>query len=395
MSDYGLTPNGFKRKQYADIVESMELKARELFGEKINLSNRSFMGLFIQLAAWFAGILWQLAEKVFYSGFVDTAEGRALDSAVKYRLETRQPARAASGEVTMYGDEGITIPLGFLVGTEDEVLYETAQSEVIPVSGEIVVQVVAVEPGVDGNAPAGAVTEIINPVAGIDSVLNADPITGGRSVENDPDLRARYFLGLAAAGAATINSIRAALLRTDGVRAASVVENDQDTIDGEGRPPHSIECYVLGGDPADVGDTLLNFKAAGIRTHGDEDVTVTDDSGVDRVMRFSYATVVPVYLNIELTTNNLFPANGEERIISALASYIGGEDVDGNTFTGLNMGENVVYTKLIDIIYNVPGIVDLDLEISTDDVTFVKENIPVAINEVAETDPDKVVVTFA
>lgn len=395
MADFGLGSKGFKRKQYADIIADMNLRARELFGEDINLSERSPLGLFIRLVAWFTSILWQLAEKVYNSGYIDTAEGSSLDHVVKYAGLNRRGAVKAKGQATITGDNGTAISAGFLVGTPEGINFITTAAATIGVSGEVTVSIEAVEPGIGSNVPSGIITEIINPLPGVDSVANNNPTTGGRNAETDPELRTRYFLSLAAAGASTIDAIRAALLRTEGVRAANVIENASINTDVDGRPPKSIECYVLGGQAADVAQTILDYKAAGIETTGTEQETVKDSSGQDRLIRFSFADVVNVYANIELSINPKFPIDGEERIKQKLAQYIGGEDVQGNVYAGLNMGENVIYTRLIDIIYNIEGIEDLSLEIGTDGLVFGTQNIAIAVNEVAETAPAKVVITYA
>lgn len=46
----GLDEKGFRRKQYAEIEEDMFIRARNLFGEDINLSVRSPLGIFFALS---------------------------------------------------------------------------------------------------------------------------------------------------------------------------------------------------------------------------------------------------------------------------------------------------------------------------------------------------------
>ena len=116
-----LDSNGFKRKQYFEIVADMQTRARNLFGENINLTDRSPLGIFIQVLAWSIALLWQLAEKVYYSAFVDTSEGNSLDYAVRKGGVTRRGAEKATATQRFAGDNGTVIPLGFLVGTETEI----------------------------------------------------------------------------------------------------------------------------------------------------------------------------------------------------------------------------------------------------------------------------------
>ena len=75
-----LDGTGFKRKTYNDLQQEMDQRARELFGDDINTSERSPIGILIRLFAWFLGKSWELAEKVYNSGFVTKAEGVQLDN---------------------------------------------------------------------------------------------------------------------------------------------------------------------------------------------------------------------------------------------------------------------------------------------------------------------------
>ena len=385
---FGLSNKGFKRKQYSDIVESMQTRARNLFGENINLSDRSPLGIFIQVIAWSVSLLWQLAEDVYFSGFVGDAEGVSLDRAVRKGGIARRGAERATATQRFTGDAGTIIPSNFLVGTETEIFYETLQS------GEIVgtfvdLPIRALTGGTQSNIPSGNINQIINPLAGLSSTINVTDAEGGRNVETDAELRTRYFLSFAAAGASTIDAIIAALLRTEGVRAANVeeIENLDNEIIG-------FRTIVLGGLPDNVAQTILNYKAWGVKTFGNESGIAIADNGQSYTMNFDYATEIPVYANINLTVGGAFPANGSNLIKDKIAEYIGGTDTQGNVYAGLAMGQDIVYAKLIDVIFNVAGVADVVLDISKDNITFNKSNIVVDFDEVAQTDPAKLVINI-
>ena len=385
---FGLSNKGFKRKQYTDIVESMRTRARNLFGENINLSDRSPLGIFIQVIAWSVSLLWQLAEDVYFSGFVGDAEGVSLDRAVRKGGIARRGFEKATATQRFIGDAGTIIPSGFLIGTETEILYETLQSGEI-VGAFVDLPIRALQGGTQSNIPAGNINQIINPLAGLSSTVNLTDAEGGRNVETDAELRARYFLSFAAAGASTIDAIIAALLRTEGVRAANVeeIENIDNEIIG-------FRAIVLGGLPDNVAQTILEYKAWGVKTFGNESGTAIADNGQSYTMNFDYATEIPVYANINLTVGGAFPVNGSDLIKDKLIAYIGGEDTQGNILSGLSMGQNVIYAKLIDVIFNVPGVLDVGLEISSDNITFVKQNGIIGFDEVAQTDPAKLVINI-
>jgi len=345
--------------------------------------------LFIRLNAWEESLAWQMAEDVYLSAFVDSATGTSLDKVVQYIGIMRNPSLRATGEVVFSGDNGTVIGEGFLVETEDGIQFETTE-EVEIAAGEATADIRAVEPGTDGNVPAATITEIVNPIVGLDSATNPEPTTGGRNKETDAELRERYIQSVAKGGASTVDSIRASLLDTEGVRAALVIVNNSDTTDGDGRPPKSFESYVLGGESEDIAKIILQTGAAGIQPFGTESQIVQDDSGQEHTIGFTYAAEVDIYVDVTVTTNEEYPEDGNERMVTEIIKYIGGEDEDGSIYTGLSMGEDVIYTQIIKACYRVPGVEDVDVTIGTSPDPTGTENISIDITEVAETSYDKV-----
>ena len=392
MPNFGLTGKGLRRKRYIDVLESMESRARELFGENINLSERSPLGLFLRLIAWSIGIVWQVVEDVYNSAFVDTAEGHSLDKVALYIGITRRPATRATGTVKFTGDDNTVIDEGFLLETEDGVQFETTE-EVEIEAGEATAEIRAVEPGTDGNVPASTITEIVNPIEGLDSATNPEETTGGRNKETDAELRERYLDSVAKGGASTIDSIRASLLDIDDVRAALVIENHTMETDGDGRPPKSFESYVLGGDAQEVANTILQTKAAGIQAYGTESEIVEDDAGQEHTIGFTYADEVNIEVNITKTTNEEYPEDGDERMVTEIIKYIGGSDEDGSVYAGLSMGEDVIFTQIIKACYRVPGLDDVEVTINKVGEAAGTDNISIELTEVAETDYEKVSVS--
>lgn len=385
MADFGLTPKGFRRKQYADIVSEMELRARELFGENINLSERSFLGLLIRLVAWFHAVGWMLAEKVYFSAYPDTAEGVSLDRLGPYAGIRRRQAQHATGIIEITGTPNHTVPAGFLVSTANEVFFETMEAVTLDQDGKGAAPIRAIETGPSGNVEAGAITEIVNPDPQIESVINLERTAGGRDKETDAEFRARFDISAEGRGSATLLSLRSALLAVGGVRAATVVENYTMETDDGGRPPKSIECYVLGGESQDIAQAILDTKAAGIETYGQESETVRDISGQEHVVKFTRAVEVPIHIRVTISRDNRYPTDGDARLKTTLIQYVGGEDADGTLWVGLNMGQGVVYSRLIALAYQVEGVTDVDIEVSTDGSTWTRQNIPININQVAQT----------
>ncbi len=395
MNNFGLSGKGLKRKRYIDVLESMESRARELFGENVNLTTRSPLGLFIRLVAWSIGTIWQVVEDVYNSAFVDTAEGNNLDRVALYIGITRRPALRATGTAKFTGDDTTVIEEGSIVETEDGIQFATTEEVTID-TGTAEAGIKAVEPGTEGNVPASTITEIVNPIVGLDSVTNEEATEGGLNKETDAELRQRYVDSVARAGASTIDSIRATLLDLAPVRAALVIENNSIEIDADGRPPKSFESYILAPDDAEtkeeVAQTILEVKAAGVEAHGTESETVEDHAGQEHTIGFTFATEVNIEADVTVTISDEYPEDGDEKMVTEIIRYIGGEDEDGAVYAGLSMGEDVIYTQIIKACYKVPGVDDVDITINKVGEAAGTDNISIALTEVAETDHTKVTV---
>lgn len=383
-NDFGLTAIGFRRKRFPDVLASMEARARNLFGESINLTESSPLGVILRITAWSIAVVWQLAERVYYSAFLDTATGYDLDRVCQYLGLARRPAAYARGNITAYGDPGALVPVGLLMSTADGVTFRVTEvAEILPV-GQVIVPIQAIELGLSGNVPPDTITRIVTPEPGIDSITNEMPTYDGRRAETDDELRARYALSVSIVGASTVDSIRASLLAVDGVRAALVVPNStMETI--EGRPPKSIECYVLGGFDGPIADAIFATKAAGIQAYGDIEVEVMDSAGQIHFVSFTRATEIEIEVDITLWIDFRFPGDGLAQVRTAIVRYIGGEDTDGQMYAGLGMGDDVIHTRLILAAYSVPGMLDVTITVNIVGEAPGTANIPIDIMEVAET----------
>lgn len=224
-------------------------------------------------------------------------------------------------------------------------------------------------------APAGTLTVIVNPVAGLDSVINVTDADVGRDVETDNELRQRRAETLQVAGAGTPEAIRSRLLNLDGVIDAFVFENQTFIEDANGRPPKSFEPVVSGGDEQEIIDLLWQIKPAGISTFGQISGTTTDSQGQSQDISFSRPTDVEIFVEIDLTVDpNTFPANGlataEQLIVDRGNEFGIGNDV-------------IVVPTLLCALDAIPGILDVALRVGTSASPTTDDNIAIAPNEVA------------
>lgn len=380
-----LTKQGYKRETYEDIVARMELKAKEQFGQDIDTSERSFIGMFIRNMALPLADAWQDNENIYNSAYLKSAEGKQLDALLPYVGTSRDGATNATGYVVFSGTAGTRIELGTIVTKADDTQYYTKDDAVIDVDGTATVAIIAEQAGIIGNADIGTINKILNPVEGLESVTNLVALTDGREKESDAEVREKASLTVEGMGTATTAAIRTSLLQLDGVRAAFVDENYGDETNAYGTPIHAIQAFVLGGDDTAIAQAILDTKCAGIRPYGADIATAVDLSGQEKEIGFTRAETVNVSVRVTLTTNASFESDGRNQVIKAITQCIGGLDAEGNVYNGLNMGDDVILSKLIARIYSVNGIDDVDVQLSTDGENYVDSNIIITQQQVAET----------
>lgn len=383
---------GFKRKNYADLLTDMDVKARELFGDDINTSERSPLGILIRLFAWFLAKTWELAEKVYNSGFITKAEGVQLDYLTPFFNTKRNPERASIVPLTFTGTPSHTIVEGTQFTTESNIYFVLTEDVTLSAGGTGQGEAIAMEPGITGNVLANTITVQAEPDADVLTVTNPEAATGGRDKESDTELLSRLLDSTAAQGSATADAIRAAVTGVSGVRAASVIENNSDTV-VNGNEPKSIHVYVLGGETSDVAQAIYSKKAAGIATNGVEQTIIQDASGNDQTIKFDYATEVSVYASVTLNTSTAFPADGVQRVQDAIVKVIGGLASDGTEYAGLGMGEDVYLSPLIAAVHSITGVINATIEIGETAGTLAPSNIIIDQQEVAQTAFNQIEVT--
>ena len=388
-TDWGLTDAGFRRPTYAELLDALEYKARELFGSGANLTVRSPLGIFLRIYAWMLNLLFSTLEDVYNSRFVDTAVGSSLYNlgrAIGLRL---LGAQKAVGYLTFYGEDGTLVPEGFLAETAAGNQYITLTQGVIK-EGSVTLPCTAVIPGPDGNTEENTITAITNPKSGITRVTNAAAFEGGRNTETDAEFRERYYLSVDFAGGVNIDAIVAAIY--EGVEAViSVIgeENDTDEINGHGLPPHSIEIVAYGGLDEDIAKIIFQRKAAGIQTFGATTVPILTSSGQLYDVHFNRPVPKQVWVRVyNLVTNDMFPLDGIEQIKASIVRYIG-----SNTRGGLNIGEDVICVAIPTEVFKVSGVVDFKLKISADGENYGWKNIEIAPREKAITEESLVEVS--
>lgn len=381
---YGVTAIGFRRKLYSDCLQDRIDRARRVFGVNIDTSETSFLGKLIRNAAWDEAYLWELAESVYLSPFVNSAEGTSLDNVGQYLTITRRPATKSKGIIRIFGDAGTQIAKGFKVASKSGAIFETLEDAKI-VEEYIDVPIASIEMGKGANVDKETVTEVVNPTFGVTSVTNLEETKGGMDVESDREFRERYKKSYSRVGGSTVPAMTAALLDIDSVVDCEVRENVE-MVEIDGIPPKSVACFVYGGEDDEIIKTIYDNKPAGIQAFGSTVKDVEDKKGNIHKIGFTRAKVQKIFVKAKVTKDEEY--KGDEVVRRSIIAYIGGFDDDGVEYAGLKLGEDVVYSKLLGKIMCPDGVKDVDLSISKteNEEDYVKANIEIPKDTIAVTE---------
>src|SRR5690606_29993812 len=122
-----------------------------------------------------------------------------------------------------------------------------------------------------------------------------------------------------------IDAIFAGVSNIEGVTQVVVLENDTDTTNVDGLPPHSFQVIVVGGNDTDIADVIWLKKPAGILAFGSTAVEILDSQGLPHDISFSRPTLVDIYVEVDITTFADYPSNGDDLIKQAIVDYANGD----------------------------------------------------------------------
>ena len=378
-----LTSQGFTRTRLDERLTALQEAMRAIFGPTLNLDPDTMDGQALGVFAESQSNLDQLAEDVYHSFNPQSATGVALSRLVQLNGIRRIEGTYSTVTLRCVGSQGTVIPAGSLVkSTATNATFETTEEATITASGEIDI---AARSAVKGAvlAPAGTLTKIDTPIFGWQTVTNLLDAAPGRNEETDEQLRLRRRASTSTPGQAIVDAMYGALTNIPEVRQAKVYENDQDVIDANGLPPHSIYCIVEGGTDADILKTIWLKKTAGTTTHGTTAGQVTDSMGNTHTLNFSRPTDVNVWVTVNLHTRPGWPTDGAQRITNALTAW---------AVANQSIGEEVIHSRLFDPANTVPGHSIDSLYIGTAANPAGTANIAVPFDGLARFDSTRIVV---
>ncbi|QBO37289.1 baseplate J/gp47 family protein [Periweissella cryptocerci] len=380
-----LTDVGFDSNDYEDVLERLEEYARQEFGEDVQLSSSSVIGMLLRVLAGEFSYQAQDLEDVYNAGFVSKSAGITLDRlAANYGLE-RKNASSATVTLEFHGTPSYTIEEGLEVQSISGETFMVAEDVILDANGLGTAFAYAQSVGIGGNVGAGTITVQSEPLDDVTSVNNPQAASGGQEEETDKEFRARLKSNLSAMPGTSINGLMSALMNIDGVAGVKVVQNSEDEPNENNQPPKSIHAHILGGTNDEIANTLLNHVSAGVVTVGQEVVELQDISGTTRRIRFSRAVPVPISVHVGIVEPEYISEDQISRIKQNVVDYIG----------NVGMGQTILVGRLNSCVYRVDGIENAFIGITREDDELSSRSIDLGSYQVAQISVNEVVVEHA
>ncbi|HGW3056455.1 TPA: baseplate J/gp47 family protein [Klebsiella pneumoniae] len=381
-----VTAEGISAPDYQTVLDTITGYFQQIYGSDAYLEPDSKDGQMVALVALAIHDANNTAISVYRSFSPATALGDALTSNVKINGITRRAATNSTVDLLLTGTVGTTITNGSVRDT-NSVVWNLPATVVIGTDGTVVATATCANSGAVA-AVAGSVNGINTPTRGWASVTNPLAATVGVAAETDAELRVRQSQSVALASLTPFDAVDGAIANVEGVTRHKLFENDTETTDANGLPPHSISAIVEGGGATEIANTIRSVKGQGVSTYGTTAVIVTDKYGNPYIIRFSRPVDVPVYVSITLKALTGYSSEVGDEIKAAVAAYINSLAIGDSVLLsrvyspanlGVVSGGNARYYDIMELL----------IGRSSDDVAAA--NVVVAYDESASCSVDNIV----
>lgn len=272
---------------FTDVLAAIQSDFQGIFGADAYIAPDSQDG---QLLAIFSQAISDLCQQIanLYAQFSpQTAVGVCLDQVVKVNGIRRKSATPSTCPIVISGTANTTIAAGLVgddlgLGTQ----WALPPNVQIPGGGTITVTATCTTNGAILVAEGHINTIIGGATSGWQSAVNEVLPTAGSPIETDLALRQRQSISVALAALTPLSTILGAVSNVTGVIRYAIYENDTDSWDNHGLPPHSISIVVEGGAVGDVANAIAATKNPGTGTYGTTSQIVLDSAGVANTINF-------------------------------------------------------------------------------------------------------------
>lgn len=356
-----LSPTGYLALRAAELLQIIRDEIETSAGVSIDFGPSSFWGSVTIAVARRLGALSEAVQGISDARSLNNATGSQLDDIGELALTSRIQATRSTVVLTLTSGASAAdtfVPTGTLVsggGTFGKARWETLEDVTIPgAGGTITASARCTEDG-PILAGIGTITKILNPVVGWAAVTNAAVAVAGTPTENNAQFRRRIRNAPFRQGSGSPLSIQERVQALDAVLSTLVLENESgtvQTIQGVSLVGHSFAVIIWPNtltteEEEAVTVEILTAKPAGIASNGSEEFQITTSDGIDRTIRFQYASQVAVIVacTVELDSGFLL-ADVEESVELAVTEYV----------AGLRVGDDVLHLDIAGAVSMISGV---------------------------------------
>lgn len=315
-----VTAEGISAPDYQTVLDTITGYFQQIYGLDAYLEPDSKDGQMIALVALAIHDANNTAITVYRSFSPSTALNDALTSNVKINGISRRAATNSTVDELLVGEPGTIITNGSVKDTNG-IIWNFPAQVVIGIDGTAIATATCGTSGAVA-ALAGSVNKINTPTRGWVSATNPLAATVGVAAETNAELRVRQSQSIALPSVTPFEAVDGAIANIKGVTRHKLYENDQDTPDANGLPPHSIAAIVEGGDATVIANTLRGVKGQGSTPFGSTVIIVPDKYGSPHPVGFSRPVDVPVFVKITISPLTGYTSQVGDEIKAAVAAYI-------------------------------------------------------------------------
>lgn len=320
------TPQGLILPTERDILQGVMADFNAAFGGELSQNLETPQG---QLASSIAAIIADKNNQIAWLvNNIDPtySDGIMQDAIGKIYFIKRKGQINSTATCQFIGLPGTTIPKGLLLKDTANNEWVVDDERSILETGVVDVQVTA--KGIYG-AKANTITQIYQSIVGLDRVTNPQDAIQGSDKESRQDFAERYKKSVAKNSKGTPESVYSNIAELDGVSDVYVVDNPKGEAVRVGvtnytLKPHSLYVAVVGGDPKEIGKTILTYAGNGCDFNGNTEVTLYDDMYLEPKPSYTISFMRPlpanVYFKVKVSKTSTI-IGYEEIIRKAIVSF--------------------------------------------------------------------------
>lgn len=213
------------------------------------------------------------------------------------------------------------------------------------------------------------------------SVTNPYPSSASRPIENDSQLKYRWRQEKMGTAFGEYDTLKYKLDSILGVTFTNIQQNIAQKSNGD-RINKGVAIIVQGGDQQVIAQTIFDHLATGTATSGQITRYATAIDGSSFEVKFSRPEFLDIKISFALKALPDFPTNGKSMIKQAIIDY----------FNTLDVGEDILYSRLFEPINTIRGFSVRNLQIGTVGGVMDTRDLLVKYNQLATINPDNILI---